>query len=121
MAEHSFQEVMKQWHRMCKSIRSDCRECEIYKKALREHCCFCNKDTFGEDAIKSVEIIVMQWAADHPEPVYPTWAEWLHAEGIVNLGTYCDKAFKPIPADIAQKLGLQPKEGQHGVVWWYLS
>ena len=58
----------------------------------------------------------MEWAAEHPEPVYPTWAEFLHE-------AFCEKypmpyrggaawyAFlreTPIPADIAQKLGIEP-------------
>ena len=60
---------------------------------------------------------VMQWAAEHPEPVYPTLKEWLKSAGFVTtFSVDCGEAIhvewdKPIPADIAEKLGLQPKEG----------
>lgn len=63
------------------------------------------------------------------DAVYPTWEEWLVDNGVftpdnvlingvrrfffkgkpmLNLPT--EKLFTPIPADIAQKLGLEPKE-----------
>ena len=76
-----------------------------------------------------IENTVMSWAADHPEPVYPTWFEVLERFGVagrINGEPYYDsmdrkiylkqpaftpKAFDPIPADIAEKQGLQPKEG----------
>jgi hypothetical protein len=84
-------------------------------------------DAFND--AKLVEEIVMSWAAEHPEPVYPTWLEWLKSMGVIPYlmglvtvrdvdGTFDDghvniteNALKEIPADIAQKLGLQPKEG----------
>lgn len=121
MSEHSFQEVMKNWKRMCLKLRKDCRECEIHKKSLHNHLCFCNKDTLSEDAIEAVEKIVMQWAEENPEPVYPTWVEYLVKQGVLAsanpVPTLTAKAFfsgvnamKPIPADTAEKLNLQPKE-----------
>jgi hypothetical protein len=70
-----------------------------------------------------VEAAVMRWAAEHPEPVYPTWGEWLVAQDIITeygriecggsgvCGVFTDKGGQPIPADIAQKLGIEPKEG----------
>lgn len=63
-------------------------------------------------------------ALDRREPkeqpvdaVYPTWDEWLETVGVVSVNP--DKGFilmkpevnNPIPADIAEKLGLQPKNG----------
>ena len=65
-------------------------------------------------------------ALDRREPkeqpvdaVYPTWAEWLESKQIITV-TPIDKytkrvlpafyMFSPIPADIAEKLGLQPKQ-----------
>lgn len=62
----------------------------------------------------------LQWEADHPEPVYPTWGEWLESAHIVNpdpdavCSQHLLKAWYYdcyIPADIAQKLGIEPKEG----------
>jgi hypothetical protein len=56
------------------------------------------------------------------DAVYPTWGEWLHSMHVVGVHAMCapepnfyypidDKFNAPIPADIAEKLGLQPKEG----------
>jgi hypothetical protein len=67
---------------------------------------------------------VAAWAAEHPEPVYPTFGEWLEKQGIVKL-VNCDRYEKDgrkvymllesvenqIPDNIAQKLGIEPKEG----------
>lgn len=71
----------------------------------------------------------MQWAAEHPEPVYPTWREWQHSMfpdadvrispcefGSMDRFKCDDKTCtecmeQKIPADIAEKLGIKPKEG----------
>ena len=57
----------------------------------------------------------MSWAAEHPEPVYPQYLDWfLEQFGLernVRFGDLIDALKQPIPADIAQKLGLEPKEG----------
>ena len=110
MAE--FSEVMRQWRRMCK--HSDCESCEIIDKHAI-HPCDKSMDELSEDDLQQIECIVMRWAAEHPEPVYPTWGEWLLANRIigdadsdyaVGLLMRC----KRISADIAQKLGIEPKE-----------
>lgn len=117
MAEHSFQEVMKQWNRMCCAMHN-CEDCEIYKKCLRQYCL---RHVFGLNfdcnAIKAIELIVIQWAKDNPEKIYPTWGEWFlqtcqvpltsdlkHNDWETTLNSH-------IPVDIAQKLGVKPKEG----------
>ncbi len=58
------------------------------------------------------------WAAENPEPLYPTWLDYLHTVGLVTKTENCTpygfdftKVMKPIPADIAEKLGLKPKGG----------
>lgn len=114
MAE--FQEVMRQWGRYCKAYtdnhNDDCSGC------LFEADGSCN--SYAKDNAETAEQIeknVMAWAAEHPEPVYPTWAEWLEAVGVVSVNL--DKGLilmkpkikNPIPADIAEKLGIEPKEG----------
>ena len=78
----------------------------------------CNKSILKQTDNDRVdgEKRIMSWAAEHPEPVYPTWAEWLETVGVVDVNQ--DKGFilmkpevkNPIPADIAQKLGIEPKE-----------
>ena len=55
---------------------------------------------------KLVEEIVMKWAAENPEPVYPSWGTWLAAKFGYDLR---EIMYEPIPADIAQKLGIEPK------------
>ena len=73
----------------------------------------------------------MQWAAEHPEQVYPNWNDWYrknfpdaYRDGKrmcpmifgggenCDIETDCDKCRDtPIPADIAEKPGIKPKEG----------
>lgn len=65
-----------------------------------------------------VEREVSAWAAENPEPVYPTWGEWLIKQGVLKAGTTTmhgitwqpvgDNLFEPIPANIAEKLDLKP-------------
>lgn len=130
-----FVQTMRDWKRMCK----------VYTREDEDDCCKgCPMGNMGEhgcDAIFSdfpeygswddVEKIIDKWAAEHPEPVYPTWREWLIELGIVSFDVdfhsildtrpttlsntvkayINEEGSKPIPADTAQKLGLQPKEG----------
>ena len=123
-----FSEVMRQAKRMCKTFSDvHCSECPI-----------CNADalecgitvTSGMDC-EEVERRVMQWAAEHPEPVYPTWREWqnrMFPDADVDivpctfgsrdrlncfLEKTCDECMKrQIPADIAEKLGIKPNEAK---------
>ena len=120
MAE--FQEVMRQWRRMCAdgSIGYACAECKMYS-SIDESIC---RGIPSEDDAKNIERFVMSWAAEHPEPVYPTWAEWLVDSGVfpqkmstipsVAFNTIRDSLSVRIPADIARKLGVEPKEFDRG-------
>lgn len=123
MAE--FHEVVKEFNRMDRTFRRDCKDCPMpgqnigqCRKLLLE-----NPETYGP--------IVMHWAADHPEPKYPTWEEWwretfpnadrklcLRIFGLRKMQECpvlkCDECrAQPIPAEIANKLGIKPKGG-HG-------
>lgn len=111
-----FSEVMEQAQRMCKYMNFLCDECPI-----RNHSGGCQLKPWEEDYVSfgEVEKRVMQWAKEHPEPQYPTWGEWLVKHGIViadKVGggiikyNTLRKVTEPIPADIAEKLGLKPKE-----------
>lgn len=131
-----FCELMRQWQRMCKSMQQKNMSC-------KEDCLLGHNPTCGEleyaslEEINNAETVIMKWAAEHPEPVYPTWGEWLESEGICfscltnyehtngftipkvfeyqidgKTAFICgDRVNSPIPADIAQKLGIEPKEG----------
>lgn len=124
MAE--FVEVIRQAHRMCDAY--DCDHCPItYESVL---CALASDKDLTCAVIKKFESKVMQWAKEHPEPRYPTWEEW-HSENFPNASaTFTPCTFtstselgcaatncracksRPIPADIAKKLGIKPKEVQ---------
>lgn len=131
MAE--FKEVMRQWRRMCKSFEDvaakeyrPCMEkCPVGANPVCGELC----DATPED-VEKFEAAIMEWAAEHPEPVYPTWTKWLLNNGILekvkgnihvvstngyqikNVDAFMEteKGKEPIPANIAQKLGIEPKE-----------
>ena len=117
MAE--FVQTMKDWRRMCKAYTTDdescCDGCPL--RYIEEHGCGAIFEDDFADVVDwhELERRVVSWAAEHPEPVYPTWREYLmdlilpnsHSG---NFATFLLEQY--IPADIAQKLGLQPKEGE---------
>lgn len=128
MAE--FQEVVRQAKRMCKA-HEDCEECKLNGDAS---CPFCiNPERWEDGASEAIERIIMDWAAKHPEPTYPTWNEWYKATfPNSNYHTIpCPSMFykicetsnyhgevecyecknRPIPADIAERLGIKPIGG----------
>lgn len=122
-----FSEVMRQARRMCESFSDgDCSECPIGDVKVLE----CGITVTSRMDCEEVERRVMQWAAEHPERVYPTWREWQNST-FPDAGRYimpCEfeskNRFKcnektcyqcvtePIPADIAEKLGIKPKEAK---------
>ena len=125
MAE--FYEVMRQFDRMCKA-HAGCVDCPLAIKGCVET--KCSIGSFIDNS-ENIEREIMQWAAANPEPVYPTWAEWILKVGAARrvpigepwpvefpdgsmLEPCCETVVKEnerIPADIAQKLGIEPKEG----------
>jgi len=124
-----FVQTMKDWRRMCMAME---------KLRPQDSCAGCRLEGYGCPAIyednshvdfRDVEKQVSAWAAEHPEPRYPTWGEWLISVGAARKiptgipfelqdGSIVDPPWEtvvdvntPIPADIAQKLGIEPKEG----------
>jgi len=108
-----FVQTMKDWRRMCQYME---------KLHPDDSCCGCPLEGYGCPAIyednnhvdyDDVEKNVTTWAAEHPV-VYPTWEEWLSDK--YNLAYNDDfrlaMSREPIPADIAQKLGIEPKEAR---------
>lgn len=114
-------ETARQWKRMCRA--SECcgsRDCYTNACPLSELFGLpCIDMNLSKNEIEQIEPVIKKWAEEHPEPVYQTWAEWL-AENVP--GVDADSIYEgwqvlcntQIPADIAEKLGLQPKEGLHG-------
>lgn len=129
MAE--FAEVMRQAHRMCDVCK--CDDCPMADHV--DMCGLIHSKYRKEGILLEFERIVMQWAKEHPEPQYPTWEEWQQehfrdganmirpCEFMSRADAHCfdymdtygcrDCANQPIPADIAEKLGVKPKEADH--------
>lgn len=106
-----FVQTMKDWRRMCKAYTTDddscCDGCPVVD--LHEHGCGAIFEMEDGTEWQRYADTIREWAAEHPEPVYPTWAEYL-------MHVYQDVSYarilgETIPADIAQKLGIEPKEG----------
>ena len=125
-----FVEVMRTARRMCRS--NSCDNC-ILHRCSDEMCIWENIPArITDEVIAEMEAKILQWAAEHPnpsEPKHPTWREWQQAnfpnksstirtcEYISYTDAHCsdykdcgDCANQPIPADIAEKLGIKPKE-----------
>lgn len=123
MAEHSFQEVMRQWVRARKAIVSSTEENVLSVYPL---------EVYDDALIATLEENIMQWAAENPEPVYPSWREWLIKKGLIDfkpdfkslsydpsldlqenpvIECLNVKASEPIPADIAREAGIAAKGG----------
>ena len=101
MAE--FQIVARAYVRMCESYPT-CEGCPINEHGNDIDTCRCCVLKWPS----KYESKIMSWAAANPEPVYPSWYEYLTDMYPAAWNMIKDK---PIPVDIAQKLGLQPKEG----------
>lgn len=128
MAE--FTEIIKQAKRICNMYGTDEVQCKGCPLNSHNGCrifynCFDCDDTY----FIKIEKYIMDWAKENPETVYPSWEEaWkqLFPNGIdtpcpseygkkyghdcINISCRNCKQ-RPIPAEIAEKLGIQPKEG----------
>ena len=124
MAE--FTEIIRQGARMCRA-QNECTSCPALR--IFDPSKWCPFYAWREylNRLSDTENAVSAWAAEHPEPRYPTWREWHEATfPNVNHSIVCPKVFgavtedkcikikcencreSPIPADIAEKLGIQP-------------
>lgn len=143
MAE--FTEVMQQVKRMCDAtVSARCHECTLWRPETES--CSLYGDNDGVD-YADMERRVMAWAAEHPAQRYPTWREWQErmfpdAGNDMNpcsflsytecrckgWSTCYECRERPIPADIAEKLGIKPittskdipaHDGCEGCRWMY--
>ena len=102
MAE--FIEVMNGVQKLCNYLHENrykfnsyvCDACEEKFPSTYEFCRYSCR-ALSLETLKSTETEVQQFLKDHPDPVYPTWIDWLR-----------DNASKPIAKDIAKKLGIEP-------------
>lgn len=109
--------VMHEMQRMCEAfIKKDGQNCPLINNPV----CGSPVDMDGKDIAKA-EAAIMVWAAEHPEPKYPTWYEYLVKERILvpreNYARYdlwnlliSQLQGTSISAEIAEKLGIEPKE-----------
>lgn len=122
----NFSQVMHDWRRMCNTLdkihgEEACSYCPIFHTDTIAGCC----DAIYEDLAANIDwdkiaSIVETWAAKNPEPVYPTWYEYVWSQltkkepiSDHDLATWMEN--NRIPADIAEKLGLKPKERKSDV------
>ena len=118
-----FEEVMKNWERMCNTLHKQGKclptkydGCPLYDG---ESCGAIYNRRSKEIDYSEVEQIVQNWVKSNPEPKYPDWIEWFNEMGLVHsqsdyftdriILNVTSKAYEPIPAEIAEKLGVKPK------------
>ena len=102
MAE--FKDIIEGANKICKYLHDNSREFDCYvcdaceKKfpTINEICRY-SHNVLKLKTFKGIETEVQQFLKDHPEPIYPTWIDWLR-----------DNGSKPIPEEIAKKLGVEP-------------
>lgn len=124
-----FVEVMKQARRICLEHPGDCDGCPLHD----DDGLVC-RFSLGEKYLfyDTAERIVLKWAKEHPEPVYPSWYQFQETMFPGHTRWICPMAFgiecpsksktdahtckvcrdNPIPVEIAEKLGISPKEGE---------
>ena len=108
MAE--FSELVRIKKRICAKYKKDnCVGCPISD----DLCGIISISGYSDLEFKRLEDVIAQWAAENPEPVYPSWGEWLTEMYYPGWQDeyWMSIAEQPIPNDIAQKLGIEPKEG----------
>ena len=110
MAE--FQEVFKHWRRMCRM--HNCKNCPGGESDGKDSICVFAQP-YDERTEAEVENIIMAWAAENPEPIYPTWKDYFTMLYGQDYGLYGDKKLslshlcsEQIPPKVAVKLGLDP-------------
>lgn len=113
MAE--FQEVMKQFDRMCWYYQRR-RKCPTDCPMDGVNISQCRKVAFEKP--EYAEKTVMAWAKENPEPRYPTWIEWLTDLGVFPHKLNLDQIdilmdtglLYRIPDEIAEKYRIEQKE-----------
>ena len=93
MAE--FKDIIDGAHKICESM--SCSTCKTLYPFVYK---VCNNDPYfcsGWGDLMGMEAEVLQFLKDNPTPVYPTWLDWLR-----------ENVSKPIPEEIAKKLGVEP-------------
>ena len=121
MAE--FKDVMREWKRMCayetdRAVKQE-RYCGMVCPIGPLSVCGDCGDWRDEDFARAEKLII-DWADEHPASQFPTWADWLSEMGVITCApmvgkkmwyaVYAKTVNDPIPAYIAGKLVIEPKE-----------
>ena len=117
-----FQEVAKQYSRMCEGNKY-CINCPLHSLRMSMQTSRdCSRLWYEQPSM--FESVVTQWATEHPEPVYPTWRQWMESTfpnarlDDLPCPTCFDKDYpccskcsqcenQQIPEHLATKLGIQ--------------
>lgn len=101
-----FAQTMHNWKRMC----------EYFEKHYEENCCdYCPLTSCGaiwemdKENWEDFDVKINTWAAENPEPKYPTWREFIHNycnSCGYDISVFMDQQIHP---EIAEKLGLKPQ------------
>ena len=102
-----------------------CDKCPAYKLRSANGVCLVRRIAKVDNCEEQIEGL-RAWAAEHPVPRYPTWNEWQHSMfpdasekmipcSFASMDKFGCAGFRckecreqPIPADIADKLGIKP-------------
>lgn len=110
-------DFLKSWKRMCDSMTkmNGCEDCQIVRNT---HGARCGDMPCEMQDVESIAREVEKWAAEHPEPVYPSIAKYLEQFGITirrdgSLEADFFKANEPMSADMAKLLGISSEEGEN--------
>ena len=117
--DYNFVEVMKNFNRMCKKYDylcdiNECPVAQLIDGFEKKDDCIWDRDCvyFGSKYPKEFAEAVMQWAASHEEPIYPTIGEILNKIcGLMNIdlktniNTLYDERINEVVADY---FGIQP-------------
>lgn len=111
-----FQKIVNQYTRLCSSYQN-CSQCPINNIRFDGDCLH----TWYNEPQRFEEIVV-QWAKDNPEPVYPTWEQWVATFPKAKLKDFCPIIFdseypcftkctecwrQRIPEYLAKQLGIE--------------
>ena len=107
-----FAETMRNWKKMCDTIakahsNDPCENCPLI--ATTDHGCGAIYEMPKDMDWDYRAWVINKWALENPV-VYPTWREYLcdlYNDDMNRSGVMIDRN---IPADIAEKLGIEPKE-----------
>lgn len=131
MAE--LQRVIQEAARMC-GEHDECGNCPL-REMVDMAAIYCPIPIMRQLDTAKVEAAVMDWAAAHSEPRYPSWNEvwqqWFpeakegkppcvrymlgkeQYEELCDMFEYCEECRRqPIPAYIAERLGIKPIGGE---------